>query len=53
MGCEVHESAVELDIGAYAGDDDAFEIIVADFFGDPLEVMKGVQVAGQEVFDDL
>ena len=53
MGREVQKAAVELDIGTYAGDDDAFEIIVADFFGNPLEVVKGAQVTGQEVFCDL
>src|SRR4030042_5305982 len=53
MGCEVQKAAVELDIGSYAGDDDALEIVIADLFGNPLEVTKGGQATGPEVLEDL
>ena len=48
MGGEVQKPAVELDVGTEAGQDDAFEAVIADFLGNALEVMKGVEMSGKE-----
>jgi hypothetical protein len=47
---EVQKSGVELKGGTQAAADHAGQVIVSDLLGNPLQEMKGMEVAGEEVF---